>query len=301
MHSLSSRTTHYRWAEIVWLLPPQLAFHLISGSVFVNSYVLTLAPPGRSAAYQCVSGVKVPIIFPPQPDQLEHRLSPLLNEEVLCSSSRYFTAALREHWSESASGFIDLPEANAEAFSVYTQWLYTGALHLICNPAKAEEVPKDLDKAPALIKTPEQRRWVDCYALADYLQDPDFKDTTLIDAVAPLYMRVTELWPAFGLFPANVYKWSTVGSSHRAFVTDTFVAGWCKKGAVDELIESVDEASEYAGMVPDILRSYSKAVIDEEDPVCPWELEDEVMCVYREHGTEGGECYSEKRGPVQVL
>lgn len=53
-----------------------------------------------------------------------------VHEDVLCSSSDFFNAALSKGWKERRSGRIDLPDNDPEAFTIYARWLYTGRIFL---------------------------------------------------------------------------------------------------------------------------------------------------------------------------
>lgn len=217
-----------------------------------------------------------------------------VHEDLLRSSSNYFRAALREHWEEGASGSVDLPEVDAKAFAVYVKWLYTGHLYLTGGP---DEGLWDLGKYPVPLRNTEELRWVDCYRAGDYLQDADFKDA-LIDAVVQLYNRTSYLEKRrMPTYFASVYNWTTTTSPHRNFVVDMCVAGFCTFDLVESFIKSANSSGNYKKMVTDLLMAYAKTVI-EEKPTDPWTLED--MCKYHEHAADGGRCYREKRGKVQV-
>lgn len=109
-----------------------------------------------------------------------------------------------------------------------------------------------------------------------------------------------EKWEDSSLFFTTLYRWTTADSPHRKFVTDMFIAQWSTLKSVGFVIDNLVKSVHYEKMVPDLLRAYWKIVIKKSHPVCPSTLKEEDMCKYHEHAGNGGKCYREKRGFVQV-
>lgn len=219
-----------------------------------------------------------------------------IHEEVLRSSSAFFDTALRKQWAKGTSGRVDLPDVDAEAFGIYTEWLYTGVLRL----SSALDMRRVCTEQELFqIKTAEQHCWVRCYEADDFLQDTDFKDA-LVDTVAGMEHARKEGKKDLSLFFAILYRWTTADSPHRKFVTDMFVGRCSTSKSVNFIIDKLVESVHYEMMVPDLLRAYSKIVIKKSHPVYPSTLEEEDMCKHHEHARNGGKCYREKRDLVQV-
>lgn len=96
-----------------------------------------------SDSYEEYESVEIPVGF----GEVFH-----IHEEVLRSSSAFFDTALRKQWAEGTSGRVDLPDVDAKAFGIYTEWLYTGVLRL----SSALDMRRDCtEQEPFQIKTAE--------------------------------------------------------------------------------------------------------------------------------------------------
>ncbi|KAF2643924.1 hypothetical protein P280DRAFT_514907 [Massarina eburnea CBS 473.64] len=92
-------------------------------------------------------------------------------ESLICSSSRYFDAALGSDWAEAQDRVIHLTEYPAHTFEIYMQWLFSNNVHSL------GVVP---DGHSTVLS--EWSVLVEAYLLGDYIQDTKFKDT-VIDAM----------------------------------------------------------------------------------------------------------------------
>lgn len=131
-----------------------------------------------------------------------------IHESLLRTDSDFFARALRE---EEHRGVVNLPNVTAETFSIYAKWLYTGRAFLL-NSTDDEDEGDDIEK----------RRLQNCYVLANFLQDLDFKDAT-IDVVIENIVdtKVSQQDLAQWIYPN-----SSEGSPHRTLAVDTFVNVW---------------------------------------------------------------------------
>lgn len=90
-----------------------------------------------------------------------------IHEDLICASSDFFKAAMRNECQESLSRSVDLPEEDPEIFEVYRQWLYSGRICTIENDSEPCNVVR------------ESRNLSHAYVLGEKLQDATFKDTIL--------------------------------------------------------------------------------------------------------------------------
>lgn len=109
-------------------------------------------------------------------------------------SSPFFEAALCREWLESQEGVVRLPAGDADAFQIYSQWLYTRRLHT--HPGSRRHI---------FVKIKEEwARLVRAYLLGEFLQDTVFRDS-VIDAMqewaqnclsmsAYAYQQATEIY-----------------------------------------------------------------------------------------------------------
>ena len=88
--------------------------------------------------------------------------------KVLCSSSDFLKAKVKPEWLKNQNS-VKLPDLLPETFSIYVNWLYTGALTGLLRPGDAED-RKDLL---------EFRRLATAFVLGEALLDVAFKDTII--------------------------------------------------------------------------------------------------------------------------
>ncbi|CAI7593507.1 unnamed protein product [Penicillium crustosum] len=97
-----------------------------------------------------------------------------VHESVLCTSSRFFNAAMSGSWKESKEYTIELPEDDPAAFSIYSHWLYFAKIPGILDAAKKGESAKR--------SAQEYYDLVSAYVLGDKLLDTQFQNS-VIDAI----------------------------------------------------------------------------------------------------------------------
>jgi hypothetical protein len=98
-----------------------------------------------------------------------------IHKKLLRSNAGFFDTALKEEWKEGEDRVVDMPEADDEAFGICVTWLYTG---LVFSRKEGDMIMND----GVRIRNKEWLRCSVCYALGDFLQDPDFKDA-LVDTI----------------------------------------------------------------------------------------------------------------------
>ncbi|KAF2659990.1 hypothetical protein K491DRAFT_590022 [Lophiostoma macrostomum CBS 122681] len=208
-----------------------------------------------------------------------------IHKTLLVTSSSFCKAALSGDWKEAAEKSIKLPDHDAEAFGIYVKWLYTGRMYITKEGDDSTE-----EKEPGKKKyySREFSRWLDCYQLGDYLQDPDFKDAA-IDSLIDLTIG-DKWWPVD--LPNYVYPYSTPKSPHRRFVVDLGINCFSKDHV--QGIRSAEMPHEY--MKDLLVASYEhKEIWTKALSIKSW-LESKDACEYHEHKTHGTGCYKTKYG-----
>jgi hypothetical protein len=92
-----------------------------------------------------------------------------VHENLIRLSSAFFEATLGRDWKESQERIVKLPDCNAHAFCVYLQWLYTVQL----------DTKFQFNQGSLSDGQWEWANLVKAYLLGHYLQDVDFKDTSM--------------------------------------------------------------------------------------------------------------------------
>jgi hypothetical protein len=135
-----------------------------------------------------------------------------IHEKLLRSNAGFFDTALKKEWKEGEDRVVDMPEADDEAFGICVNWLYTG---LVFSRKEGDMIMND----GVRIRNKEWPRCSACYALGDFLQDPDFKDA-LVDTIIEAMIDSCLLPKCLFL---KIYRYSTKTSCHRIFAVDVFV------------------------------------------------------------------------------
>jgi hypothetical protein len=102
-----------------------------------------------------------------------------VHERPLRSYSVFFDTALKKEWKESDDRAINLPGADAETFTIWVKWVYTGRLFLkkeddLVTCEGGDTANKWLD-----VTNEEWPRWANVYLLGDYLKNSDVKDAVI--------------------------------------------------------------------------------------------------------------------------
>ncbi|KXT07544.1 hypothetical protein AC578_10138 [Pseudocercospora eumusae] len=139
-----------------------------------------------------------------------------VNEELLCSGSEFFKAALQKEWREGQMHVVELPEQSPETFNVYLNWLYQ----------KQVFVGIEADEGPEL-SWPWSKQ-IQAYALGDLLMDIDFKDA-IVDALMVL-MHTKAQTPALYRLPSAsnrklLYKVTATGGKARKMLAHRIAEG----------------------------------------------------------------------------
>ena len=158
-----------------------------------------------------------------------------------------------------------------EWFKAWVKFLYTGRVFI----GGGEEEGKNDSK--------ERDTWKELYALADFIQDIDFKDA-LIDAMMERIIKI-------GKCPAHlatyVFSGSTKDSAHRKFAVDLYVLGWPRNGCLEDLEKHPPE------FVMDVVRAVMPRLQEGIKRAHPAEWLDQLeTCKYHDHGDKP--CYKTK-------
>lgn len=125
---------------------------------------------------------------------------------------------------------VKLPEVAPSVFKIWMKWLYTGRLFV------KQDGDDNVDEN-GVTRSREWGRLRECYALGDFLQDPDFKDAT-IDAFIERFVETNSFPTSLAAF---VYDHSNKGSMHRRLAMDVFVHVWRRQEYKDILTEDEDD------------------------------------------------------------
>jgi hypothetical protein len=142
-----------------------------------------------------------------------------IHETLLRVNSPFFDKALKELWKALGERTVTLSYTKPEIFMIYMQWLYTG--RLFCTKADDEFVDEAEDDEKG---SGENLRWNDCYRLADFLQNFDFKDA-LIDAAIE---KVVKEEYCSSSFARVVYENSGKNSANRKLIVEMIVNIWAR-------------------------------------------------------------------------
>ncbi|KAH7071664.1 hypothetical protein FB567DRAFT_538591 [Paraphoma chrysanthemicola] len=122
----------------------------------------------------------------------EHEERFFVHSRLLETCSEYFLKALSiKKEADIQMATIRLPDANADAFTMYAKWLYTARFYL---PDNGED---SRSPSPSLAPGGSQNAQLDlhweelctCYSLADFLQSSDFADATVDAFLARMIRR----------------------------------------------------------------------------------------------------------------
>ncbi|KAF2122617.1 hypothetical protein BDV96DRAFT_639194 [Lophiotrema nucula] len=201
-----------------------------------------------------------------------------VHEELLRRSSDFFNAALNNDWAEAGERLIRLPTGQPASFYIYVQWLYSARLFSKGTLSQATSSTAGNNQ--------EWTSLIQCYFLANYLQDVDFKDT-LMDALMQWTAEVPQLNRNATVVSAKeIYDNTEDGSPLRKFFVDLSV--WKVEG-------SVWENEEGATLPYDFLRAVTIGLSRRLQP--GQTLQDVIdekngTCHYHAHGNNP--CYKSK-------
>ncbi|KAK5120539.1 hypothetical protein LTR85_006195 [Meristemomyces frigidus] len=138
-----------------------------------------------------------------------------VHENVVCSRSCFFDAALGKEWAEGVERVVTLPEDRPEVFKAYLQWLYSGRI----NSVKQRD-PRDYRLLSRM------------YALGEKLIDPESQDRVL-DAILAIARfrddRGRQKFPADEAI-SIIYDATPPGSPARRLLVDLHMrhggSGW---------------------------------------------------------------------------
>ncbi|KAF2747571.1 hypothetical protein M011DRAFT_47949 [Sporormia fimetaria CBS 119925] len=111
------------------------------------------------------------VIVGTEPDQKQFSV----HEPMLVIRSKFFQAALSEHWAESESRIIKLEDVDPEVFRNYLNLVYRGRLP-VSVPGSS---PKGIDKVKEDVLAVSNQMWeslVDIYLLAERILDRSAKN-----------------------------------------------------------------------------------------------------------------------------
>ena len=123
---------------------------------------------------------------------------------------------MKKEWKEGQDRAVELPDSEVDIFKIWVKWIYTGRLFLTIK----DDVHREQEK----VINHEWTRWSKSYAMADYLQDPDYKDA----AIDALIDGVYDIGAPF-LLASYIYPYSPNQSAHRKLAVDLFVKYWNRK------------------------------------------------------------------------
>jgi len=192
-----------------------------------------------------------------------------VHESLLCSQSRFFTAALKGEWLESKTRIIELPEQAPEAFELYFGWLYSKTIH--------SEKTEDLAEIEA-----DYHQLVHAYYLAEMIQDIDFADA-LIDAIIGFGQQ-------FQSFPAGHTNSAYIRLPKESPLRRLLVEKWVCEGG-----------NEWHGMSKHLTEDALRDIVEEflkfnESGGCNYPAPYSVgnACAYHQHVKANQPCYLTK-------
>jgi hypothetical protein len=206
-----------------------------------------------------------------------------VHEEHITSSSEFFKKAMSGNWKEKEARQVKLPDTTLRAFEIYVAWLYT-SLFYITDDNDCEN--EDQDKN-ALIPDEEFNKWKECYTLADFVLDDDFKDA-LIDVLMDKMNTEGSYWYDVARL---IYPHTGAESPHRQFAIDCAVKLWdsedfdrfaeeeCPVDFKDDLIMAMG-----ANLRDGLDKERVKEFVGDIEP-----------CQYHEHTAKNTPCYKTKR------
>jgi hypothetical protein len=163
-----------------------------------------------------------------------------------------------------------MPEANDETLSIWVKWLYTGRVFM---RKEGDETFKD----GVQVSSKEWDRWSSCYALGDFLQDPDFKDAstdTILEAMFDTNGRPT-------ILHTTIYKHSPETLRHRKLAVDVIV-NMLDRSRWGDRIKSQD-----AQFVSDVLQALGLVIAKglEKSTISQF-FGSKGTCEYHDHGSD---------------
>jgi hypothetical protein len=180
-----------------------------------------------------------------------------------------------KEWKEGQGRTINMPETDDEAFNIWTKWLYTGRVYLTKEG--------DRSKEGYVLTNREWIRWSACYALSDFLQDPNFADACIDASIE--FMRT------FNRCPSNLALWiynsTQKTSAHRKLAIDAFINCWNREHWKDEI-------NHPPGFLSDTVKQISPRLqrgLPTQTPNVFFDAND--TCKYHDHGPEKP-CYKTK-------
>jgi hypothetical protein len=192
---------------------------------------------------------------------------------------------LKPQWRSRRATEISLPDVDAASFSIYVNWLYTGRFKIINSTGGIQQLMSE----GSATTDDELTTLRQCFELADFLQDSDYKDA-LIDIFIEKMSATDEYLEDL---PKFIYPLTHAQSPARKLAVDVAVNMWNEK-----TYQGVDKAGYPAEFLADVLTKLGSKIrrfdiIYEYGPSIFFE---EVGCEYHEHTLTNSLCYKVKRG-----
>lgn len=200
-----------------------------------------------------------------------------MHKDVLCSTSEYFKRALNGAWKEACSEPFMLPDIDAEAFSVYINWLYTQRLgsdlftNESCNAV-------DHSRCELCTFTPVFR----AYLLGDYLGDRQFRNK-----VIDRYLAICIEHHIFARIEAVLHFWNSIPKSsglRRLLVDQQALLGKLDNFEADAQLWPHDFLLEVANI-------WQKLYFKHMNEISPEKRE---RCYYHDDKSEANHCKANK-------
>ena len=206
-----------------------------------------------------------------------------IHEDNITSSSEFFKKAMSGDWKEKEARQVELPDTTSRAFEIYVKWLYTGLFYITEHgDINAKSECKD-----GVVRDSELNNWAECYALAGFVCDDDFRDALIDGAIDRMHTD-----DAYYLTLAKeIYLHTAPKSLHREFAIDCtvklcdsedfglFVKAKFPEDFKDDLIMAIVVDMPYAIQCQSVEEF----------------LEDIEPCQYHEHRAKHTPCYKTKR------
>lgn len=179
---------------------------------------------------------------------------------------------------------IALPDVHPASFRIYVNWLYTGRFNIIDETGGTQQL---LPKGSATT----DHDWTtlrQCFELADFLQDNDYKDA-MIDMFV---QKMTKENKYFEELPNFIYPLTHARSPARKLAVDVAVHLWD-----EETYEGVREADYPVEFLADVVKRLGLRIRLSKAPKHDVDIFFEsVKCQYHEHILTYSLCYKVKRG-----